>query len=157
MSTPWKFFTKIHTNDCFHHVFPFTRFWLILGDWSPCGKKKSWENRTQWKRIETRNKVWFKKTCVSQICWRILMYGKSAVEHRIRTLWFWLSRNQKGARFTRETFMDLQVCSLSCMVSIKSDHIIATSAEVAPNGGLVRESPFKSPWFRFRNYSTLPR
>ena len=35
--------------------------------------------------------------------------------------------------------------------------IIATSAEVTLNGGLVRESPPKSPYFRFRNYSNLPR
>ena len=35
--------------------------------------------------------------------------------------------------------------------------IIATSAEVTPNGGLVRESPSKCPEIRFMNYSTLPR
>ena len=51
----------------------------------------------------------------------------------------------EGARFTRETFMDLQVCSLSCMVSIKSGHIFLRRRLVTPKGGLVRESPFKSP------------
>ena len=48
-------------------------------------------------------------------------------------------------------------CRRASELNMLLGQIITTSAEVIPNGGLVRESPSKSPFFRFRNYTNLPR
>ena len=56
--------------------------------------------------------------------------------------------------------MGEMIHSLTCadlfFLAHESGQIIATSAEVTPNGGLVRESP-QNPLNSGLNYSNLPR
>ena len=81
-----------------------------------------------------------------------MMSSKSLFEH-LGSKHFYCARKCRKAECERQGTMYLYE-----FIKIDlSGQIIATSAEVTPNGGLVRASPPKSPSFRFRNYTNLAR